>query len=162
MGRVQQALGIAFVLSALLAAAHSHAVSAAVSYAENLVALGDRARSGHMPILLVVSQADCPYCERLKREILEPMLVSGEYEGRVLIRELLIDSELPVRDFQGQAVSPDELARRYRARLTPTLLFLDYRGRELTERMVGINTLDFYGYYLDAAIDTARQRLGAD
>lgn len=162
MGRVKQALGVAVVLSALLAAAHSHAVSAVVSHAENLAALGDRARSGHVPILLVVSQADCPYCKLLKREILEPMLVSGEYDGRVLIRELLIDSERPVRDFEGRAVPPDQLARRYRARLTPTVLFLDYRGRELTERMVGINTVEFYGYYLDAAIDTARQRLGAD
>ncbi|MCK5361468.1 MAG: thioredoxin fold domain-containing protein, partial [Gammaproteobacteria bacterium] len=110
----------------------------------------------------VVSQADCPYCELLKREILEPMLISGEYDGRVLIRELLIDSELPVRDFDGQAIAPDALAQRYRARLTPTVLFLDDRGRELTKPMIGINTVDFYGYYLDAAIDVARERLRAD
>lgn len=162
MLRSRQAFARALLLSTLLASTCAHAASAVVSEAEDLAALGDRARAARVPILLVVSQADCPYCELLKREVLRPMLVSGQYEGRVLIRELFIDSELPVRDFDGQAVSPDALARRYRARLTPTLLFLDHGGRELTERMIGINTLDFYGYYVDAAIGAARRRLGAD
>ena len=162
MRRIRTLFGIGLALVALLTAIQVQALSAGVSHAENFAALGDRARSGHMPILLVVSQEDCPYCELLKREILEPMLISGEYDGRVLIRELLIDSALPVRDFDGQAITPDALAQRYRARLTPTVLFLDDRGRELTKPMIGINTVDFYGYYLDAAIDAARARLRAD
>ena len=152
-------LSIGLALGALLAAVQVQALAVGVSRVENFAALGDRARSGHMPILLLVSQEDCPYCEILKREILEPMLIIGEYDGRVLIRELFIDSELPVRDFDGQTITPDELARRYRARLTPTVLFLDDRGRELTKPMIGINTVEFYGYYLDAAIDTARKHL---
>ncbi len=162
MRRIRTLFRIGLALGAVLTAIQVQALSAGVSRAENFAALGDRARSGHMPILLVVSQEDCPYCELLKREILEPMLVSGEYDGRVLIRELLIDSELPVRDFDGQAIAPDALAQRYRARLTPTVLFLDDRGQELTKPMIGINTVDFYGYYLDAAIDVARERLRAD
>lgn len=161
MRRSRTFFGIGLALGALLAAVQVQALSAGVSRVENFAVLGDRARSGHMPILLVVSQEDCPYCELLKREILEPMLVSGEYDGRVIIRELLIDSELPVRDFDGRAIAPDELARRYGVRLTPTVLFLDDRGRELTKPMIGINTVEFYGYYLDAAIDTARQPLPA-
>jgi hypothetical protein len=75
---------------------------------------------------------------------------------------LRIDSALPLRDFDGQSVAPDALASRYRTRLTPTVLFLDDRGRELTERIIGINTVDFYGYYLDAAIDAAGEHLAAD
>jgi hypothetical protein len=161
MRRIRTLFGIGLALGALLAAVQAQALSAGVPHAENFAALGERARSGHMPILLVASRADCPYCELLKREILEPMLVSGEYDGRVLIRELLIDSELPVRDFDGQAIAPDALAQRYQVRLTPTVLFLDHQGRELTEPMIGISTVDFYGYYLDAAIDTARARLRA-
>ena len=97
MRRIRTLFGIGLALGAVLTAIQVQALSASVSHAENFAALGDRARNGHMPILLVVSQEDCPYCELLKREILEPMLVSGEYDGRVLIRELLIDSELPVR-----------------------------------------------------------------
>lgn len=39
------------------------------------------------------------------------------------------------------------------------MLFLDPQGRELTDRMVGINTLEFYGGYLDQNIDTALSRV---
>lgn len=159
-------IGPAFVagvlVSVLLVAARSPVASVGVSPAEDFAALGDRARNDDLPILLVVSQTDCPYCKLLKREILEPMLLSGDYTGRVLIRELFIDSHLPVRDFDGRDVTPDDLAGRYRARLTPTVLFLDHRGQELAEPLIGINTVEFYGYYLDAAIDAARARLGAD
>ena len=43
--------------------------------------------------------------------------------------------------------------------MTPTLLFVDGSGQELTERMVGVTTLDFYGGYLDLALDRARANL---
>ena len=162
MLHLRRLFGIGLALCGLLLVLQAQAVSGLVSPVVDFAALGDRARAGRMPIVLVVSRAECPYCELLKREILQPMLISGDYDGRVLIRELLIDSELPVRDFDGRAVVPDALAERYRARLTPTVLFLDNRGRELTERIIGINTVDFYGYYLDAAIDAAGAHLAAD
>jgi thioredoxin-related protein len=162
MAHLKRLFAIGLALWGLLLVAQAQAVPGVVSQVVDFAALGDRARAGRMPIVLVVSRADCPYCELLKEEILQPMLISGDYDGRVLIRELLIDSALPLRDFDGQAIAPDALASRYRTRLTPTVLFLDHRGRELTERMIGINTVDFYGYYLDAAIDAAGEHLAAD
>lgn len=154
--------GAGLVLAFSLAAAQGPPVSAQVQAAEDLASLGEHAGRENLPIMLVISQADCPYCKLLKREILEPMLLGGEYTDRVLIREFFIDSELPVRDFDGREVTPDALAGRYGARLTPTVLFLDHHGRELADPLIGINTVEFYGYYLDAAIDAARDRLGGD
>ena len=162
MNRLGRALAAGLLLPVLLLAGQALATTPGVSPVEDLAALGERARHGRMPILLVVSRDDCPYCKLLKREILEPMLLSGDYSGRVLIRELLVDSYAPVRDFDGETVSSDAVASRYGARLTPTVLFLDHRGRELAEPMIGINTVEFYGHYLDATIDAARVRLGAD
>lgn len=112
-----------------------------------------------MPILLVVSQSFCPYCEQLEREILVPMLLSGEYRGRVIIRELLTDAGVTVRDFDGRSVEAADIAARYRAWITPTLLFLDERGREIVPRIRGFNTPSLYGYYVDAAIAQALARL---
>ena len=43
--------------------------------------------------------------------------------------------------------------------MTPTLLFVDSQGRELAERMVGVTTLEFYGGYLDQAIDASSDKL---
>jgi thioredoxin-related protein len=126
-----------------------------VARLDDMGALRAAARQARLPILLVVSQSDCPYCELLSREILRPMILSGEYEQRVLIRELSIDRGADVRDFDGALVAPGLLAERYGAKLTPTLLFLDDRGTQIAGRIRGINTVEFFGYYLDRAIDEA-------
>jgi hypothetical protein len=42
---------------------------------------------------------------------------------------------------------------------TPTLLFLDNKGEELTSRLVGYHSEDFYWYYFDEAIEIARNEL---
>ncbi len=111
------------------------------------------------PILLLVSQEECPFCWQIKREILNPMVLSGDYDDRLLMREIFIDDGFLLRDFQGREVEGSEFALRYGVFLTPTLLFLDPQGRELTEKMVGIQTPEMYFLYVDAAIDEAVERL---
>jgi thioredoxin-related protein len=126
-----------------------------VPKATDLAADARLAASKQVPILLVVSQDHCSFCHLLKREILRPMLISGEYDDKVIIRELLIDEGESVVNFQGRTVEAAELAHTYRSYLTPTLLFLDHQGRERAPRIVGINTIEMYGYYVDEAIDQA-------
>lgn len=111
------------------------------------------------PLLLEFAAESCAYCELLEEEFLKPMLRNRDYDQRVTMRKLLLDGGTRLIDFDGKPVSAEKLARRYRVRVTPTLLFLDGRGRELTERMVGINTPDFYGGYLDQALETAAGKL---
>ena len=111
------------------------------------------------PILLLVSQEECPFCWQIKREILNPMVLSGDYDDRLLMREIFIDDGFLLRDFQGREVEGGEFALRYGVSLTPTLLFLDPEGRELTEKMVGIQTPEMYFLYVDAAIGAALERL---
>jgi len=123
--------------------------------ARDMSADGKLARRDGMPILLLVSQLTCPYCEQIKREILHPMVVAGDYKGELLIRELYMDTHGRIRDFKGQYVDNGQFAHGYGVYLTPTLLFLGPDGRELTKRMVGINTPEFYFYYVDQAIQSA-------
>lgn len=123
---------------------------------QDLRADGQLSRQNRLPILVVVEQADCHYCKALDREVIHPMVAGGEYDNKkVILRRLDIASELPIRDFNGQPVTPSEFAHRYGAYVTPTLLFLDHAGRELAPKMVGLGTLDFYWTYLDEAIDAA-------
>ena len=128
---------------------------------DDLAALGRAARRRRLPIVLLVSTSDCSYCARLKDEVLNPMMKSREYDDRALLGELMLDSDQPLRGFRGESVQRDGLASRLDTRVTPTLLFLAPDGAELAPRIVGVNTVELFGFYVDRAIEAARDRLGA-
>ena len=125
----------------------------------DLQLVGQQARQRQLPILIMFSRDGCPYCDVVREEFLKPMLRSGDYTDRVIMLEIHSDSYAHLRDFNGQQISADALAHRYRAGFAPTVVFLDHQGKELAERLIGITTRDFYGGYLDDAIDESLQRL---
>lgn len=106
-------------------------------------------------ILLLVSQDHCPFCHQIKREVLRPMIASGDYRDALIIRELFIDTGEWISDFDGRKVDAAEFAHGYGVHLTPTLLFLAPDGSELTERLVGIQTPDFFYYYVEQSVNQA-------
>ncbi|MGB0713437.1 MAG: thioredoxin family protein [Gammaproteobacteria bacterium] len=116
-------------------------------------------RERGLPMLLMVSQTHCGYCEEVKREVIRPMIISGDYDDRVLIREILIDPFDKIPDFDGTPRDPNVIAARYKAWVTPTLLFLGPDGEVLSERILGVNTPEMYGWYVDSAIDEALGKL---
>jgi len=118
-----------------------------------------QAEEACIPLLLEFASEHCEYCTLLEEEVLNPTLLNRDYDQRVLMRKLVIDRSGKLRDFNDKPVSAADLASRYKVFVTPTLLFLDSRGRELTERMVGVMTLEFYGGYLDQAMDASSKKL---
>lgn len=83
------------------------------------------------------------------------MVISGEYKDRLLIREIFIDLGTRVRDFKGKLLDSSTFVLGYKTYLTPTLLFLDADGNELTERIVGIQTPELFFFYVDRAVQEA-------
>ncbi|WP_126454993.1 thioredoxin family protein [Sulfuriflexus mobilis] len=106
-----------------------------------------------LPILVLFSSSDCDYCTVVIEEFINPILISGDYTDKVIIRVVDIDDGENVRDFTGRLVDSDTFATRYGIELTPTIVFLDARGHEISQRIMGLGTIDLYGGYLDAAID---------
>jgi len=117
------------------------------------------ARRERRVLVVLVSQYDCPYCHRIKEEIIFPMVKAGDFAGEILLGELYIDEGETVVDFSGRRVSAADFVHRYDVYVTPTLLFLDAGGHELAEKMVGINTMEMYFYYLSEAIREAVAKL---
>lgn len=146
-------LAVAGVLLCLFVMPAQAAVD--VPYGTDLQQDGRQATARRLPILLVFSAVSCGYCRQLEDEFLEPMLISGEYTDKVIIRRLLLDIGQHATDFDGMQREAGAIATRYRAWLTPTIVFLDGTGREVAERIKGINTPELFGGYLDACIDTA-------
>ena len=126
---------------------------------DDLSAVAASAARNKLPILLIVSQHYCPFCVRLKEEIIHPMLISSDYEQKAVITEILLDDPGDIRDFKGKPIKPGALASKYHVWVTPTLLFLDSTGRELHRRMLGVNTIEMYSYYLDTSLDAALKAL---
>ncbi len=142
----------------LLAAASAQA---GVPLARDLGDAGRRAEQFCAPVLLEFAAESCDYCILLEREILGPTLLDESYDQRVVIRKVLIDDGSVLHDFDNRAVSTARIAKRYKVWVTPTVLFVDRNGKEIAERLVGFSSVDFYGGYLDAALDQSRHRLQA-
>jgi len=144
-----------FLLSGLLPAS---LVVAEVAVVRDFQQEAKLAQQRRLPLLITFSTAECNYCDLLEEEFLEPMLLGHYYKDRVLIRKLELDGD-DVRGFAGEWLTPSAFARIYGVRVTPTMLFLDPYGKELSERMIGIATPELFGGYLDEAIEEALAKL---
>ena len=146
-------------LTAIIAISAAGSFAAGVPLAHDLTLAGRQAERACVPLLLEFAADDCDYCTLLEEEILNPTLLNRDYDRRVLMRKLVLDRSIRLHDFSGNSINASDLASQYKVFVTPTLLFVDGKGRELAERMVGVTTLDFYGGYLDQALDSAQEKL---
>ncbi len=112
------------------------------------------ARQGE-PLVLLISLSGCPYCELVRRNYLLPARINGLPVWQIN----MLDKQRPLIGFDGQASHAAEQIARWKARLAPTVLFLNAQGQELAERLVGIASVDFYGAYLDERIAKSRQAI---
>ena len=131
----------------------------ALQEANDLAADGAIAKERKIPILLFFNRVGCPYCERALREFLLPMERNAANASRVMFRQVETDRMTKMVDFKGEPVRHRQFATRYKIKLTPTIWIVDGDGNSLADPMVGLTTPDYYGYYLDRAIDEAGKKL---
>ena len=143
-------LGISFVLPT------AEAVTVKLEEVVDFQALSQQMQQEKLMLVLEFHAKNCMYCKQLEEEILNPMLISGDYNDLVAIKQLSLDSEKPVIGFDGKPTSGSQLGKEMNIIVTPTLVFLNSAGKEVSERIVGINTPEMFGAYVDAAIDEAR------
>ena len=126
---------------------------------EDLRQEAETLRREQLVLVLEFSSEYCSFCRKMEELFLLPMQRNEDYSTRILIRSVSLDAYETLIDFDGRFISTQEFASRYDVSFTPTLLFLDADGVELSERLVGIWSEDFYGVYIDERIDAARGRL---
>lgn len=121
----------------------------------DLQQLGKQVAATGKPLLLMFSQHDCPFCIKLKSEVVEPMLQNPAYRERLIMRELMIDENGNLVDFTGRSTTGSALFEHYGMVVTPTIILVDSAGLEIAMRQTGVNTIEMYAWYLDQAIDAA-------
>lgn len=149
-------LGLAGILACVPIALS--AAQPGLSGAVDLVSDGAAMRAAKVPMVVLYSQAGCSYCDEARTYIV-PMANEPANAKRALFRQIDIDSDAALTDFAGQSTTHRRLAGQLGARVTPTVSVLDADGRTLVEPIVGMRLADFYGQYLDNAIDDARATL---
>lgn len=149
-------------IATLTAANFALAEEQAVEDTSDFQALQKEMQEKKLPLLLAFRADYCGYCAQLEQEYLAPMVKSGDYANRILIRRFSMDKEDSTTDFDGEHLDAGEFAYRHKVSLTPTLVFLNAQGDEVAERLLGYNSPDFYGAYLENAIETAHQAVNGE
>jgi len=130
-----------------------------IAFATSVQEDGKQSQASGQPLLVFVSQEGCQFCQRLRKQVLYPMVRAGELDGKVILREVSLDSGFSLQDFDGAEIAGREFAARYNVFVTPTLLLLDGQGASLVNPLVGTPNLEFYGFYLDKKIEAATEAL---
>lgn len=142
-------------LGSCSAAKHSDLVSV-----DNLAQLSQQAEAEQLPILLFVTAPECRYCHQLERDVIQPILKNKQYIGKVVMRRLDLGQDTLV-DFDGVAKDSLLVARRYKAQLTPTIVFLAPKGSQIEDNILGVVAdIDQYGGMIDARLNSALNKLG--
>jgi thioredoxin-related protein len=127
--------------------------------ANDLRADGRAAASRRVPLVVLFSLAGCPYCDVVRRSYLAPMLRDERQASRVLVRQVDLGASEPLVDFAGKRTTHGEFARARGVRVAPVVSFWDESGRTIAASLEGMLLPDFYGAYLDGALETAEKAL---
>jgi thioredoxin-related protein len=110
-----------------------------------------------VPLVVLYSRDDCSWCAKLRREHLGPL--ARDPKAPALVRELHMDRATPLLDFAGRRTTSADFAKQMQAQFAPTLMFHGPGGALLAESIVGYRLADFYGAYLERAIEESRDLL---
>ncbi len=146
---------ISLVLLFLLAGQGPLMAGGEIPAADNLARTGQISQQQGIPTVVFVSREACPYCRTLRDKILLPMQHADKFANRAILVEISLDRVEPLIGFENKQITAQAFGDYYAAGITPTLLFLDAEGHEISRRLVGISNLELYGYYLQQSIDDA-------
>ena len=94
--------------------------------------LGDAKRAGKQAAFVMYMRDDCPYCERMKQNILSRPDVQAWYRQRFAVLAVDIKGAVPISDFGGRATTEKDFALAQGVKYTPVIMFYDLNGKPLT------------------------------
>lgn len=153
------ALLVGLASLAWIAGTGAAAPAETIPYATDLSQEAETAKTRQIPILILFTVHNCAYCERVRQEFLLPMRRNPDYADKVLFLQVEQRSARKLVDFSGKPTTHAHFTRQNRVQLAPTVKLFDANGNSLADPLVGLSTPDFYGAYLDRAIDEARGKI---
>lgn len=149
---------LAAILALIIAPA---AAQERLAYADDLAATAAEAAAKRVPLMIVFTEASCPWCTRAKRDYLVPLQARGPFADKVIVREVDVSTDRALRGFDGEATTHREFGRLNQVRAVPTVVIMGQDGTPLAQPIVGLLSEDFYRLYLEQAIEEGLFKLRA-
>ena len=97
---------------------------------------------GKQGVLIMFEMDDCPFCTRMKANILNQTVVQDYYRKHFLIYSVNVKGDTPLVDFKGKDTTEKAFALEQRARATPVFVFYDLEGNPVTRFTGAMQTSD--------------------
>jgi len=107
------------------------------------------------PMMVFFHASYCGYCQKIDDEFLIPMRLDPDYQGRMIIRRVQIDSDDRFIGVDGNWKVPAAFADELDVRGVPYVLFFSPDGERIGE-ITGAAPA-FYNHYLERNIDRAER-----
>ncbi|TSA23004.1 MAG: thioredoxin [Betaproteobacteria bacterium] len=100
-------------------------------------------QEGKRGILLEFEMEECPFCERMKKTVLNQSQVQDYFRQHFLVYSIDVRGDTPLVDFAGKATTEKAFALEQRARATPVFIFFDLDGQVMTRFTGATHVEDF-------------------
>jgi thioredoxin-related protein len=126
-------------------------------------------KDGKQALVVMYQFEECPYCARMKREVLSRPEVQDFYRRHFRVIEIDTRGALDVTGFDGRTLPEKAFARAAGIRGTPTFVFHDFEGKVLMKQVGAIGDPQEFlqlgeyvatGAYRSAGFAAWRQSLG--
>jgi thioredoxin-related protein len=97
---------------------------------------------GKQGVLVMFELDDCPFCSRMKANILNQTKVQDYYRKQFLIYPVNVKGDTPMVDFNGKETTEKAFSLEQRARATPVFVFFDLQGNPVTRFTGAMQTAD--------------------
>jgi thioredoxin-related protein len=95
-------------------------------------------RLGRAGVVVMYHFEECPYCARMKREVLSRPEVQEQYRADFIVVAIDTRGSQPVSGVDGRTFPENEFARQQMVRSTPTFDFYDTDGARAYRHVGGI------------------------
>ncbi len=155
----QQPISRSFLFIFFLVVFMSARASSALLKIDDFSTLSELSKSSKLPIVLLVEQTGCHYCDIVSEEFLNPLQNSERFRDKAIFRRISLDFGETITGLNKIDITTDAFCEDYGASFTPTVLFLDGNGNSLTDKILGMSSRDYYGYDLENSIHKAYNTL---
>jgi thioredoxin-related protein len=88
---------------------------------------------GKQGILIMFEMDECPFCHRMKSQVLNQEAVQDYFKEHFLIYAVDVEGDVEITDFQGKTMKEKDFAfKQFKVRATPVFGFFDLDGNMVT------------------------------